>query len=1238
MKKLLTVSVFLLLWSMQAFGSQSKLSQFSALTPKRRAALQARLAARAQAGYAATPGRPALTPGSFAAPNAAPNAVGKTRSTGSHPYNNPPSNPPVNPVGFVSATQISAGGLTQWSAVEADFNGDGKPDIAAPVKSSFNPSTNVATYSVSVVLNAGNGTFQPAQLTSNPNGVDGDQILTGDFNGDGKQDLIVVHATSPATFEVWLGNGDGTFVPNHTLTTITSNFVVGGVVNPDANGKLDLIFVDAHSPANVWTLLGNGDGTFQTPTPVAVSAGPVGDVVFADFNGDGILDFVASFSGSNGTQDGVFFGQAGGGYRAPVLLTNPDGAYDVCNNSVGDLNGDGKFEIVSANGCNNGTGAAGTLTVYLNNGNGTFQTGVYYAAGTESVDNTDVNIAPQAVTIADVNGDGKNDIVSSNPKGGDVTILLGNGDGTVNVPTVGYSTGGFPKTSALVADFNGNGLADIVVPDYEFSFAYLQAYGDGTFRSPLDYYSPVPGGYGAGAITMATGDFNGDGNPDFVVGNVGYNNPNGSGIGITVFLSNPDGSLQPGVNYGTGGSYQGVTVGHFTGTSKLDIAAVNESNGGIQIFKGNGDGSFASGSFYSTGGSDALTIVTGDFNKDGFPDLAVVNSNPVQGTPPTYAITVSVLLNNGAGGFNPAVVYAVNSSAGIAEDIVAADVNNDGILDLVITENNPGAVAVLLGNADGTFQTASTPSFAYNDLGNLALGDLNGDGKLDLAVVVDDSSVGTGLAVAQGNGDGTFQPAVLYSTTLQNVILGQPLPGDVQMLDLNGDGKLDLIYSNLNYGTVGVLYNTGTNPFATGMFYDPVEYPAGSNVYALALVDVNQDGAVDVVAANNNYAGATVLLNASGSANTLASSANPAAASQTITFTATVSANVRGVTAVPTGSVTFLDGATSLGVVTLTGGVATFSTSTLAVATHSITAQYGGDTNFHSSTSKVLSEVVNLATDSTTLTSSVNPAAVGQSVTFTATITSTSGGTTATPTGTVTFSDGGTSLGSIQLSGGVATLSTSSLALGNHSITAQYSGDANFASASSGLTQVIITPDFSLAATPPSITVNPGTSAQYTINVTPINGYNGTVTFTCGTLPATVTCASFNPTSVTPSGNAVSTTLTITTAAATASFAPPARPNSNPAAPTLLASLGGLGVFGLLLAGSNRKRNRRKAILLGIMFLVMTFTLLGCGGGNSNTGLIQGGTPAGNYTIAVTATGTGTGSPTHSMNVTLVVQ
>jgi hypothetical protein len=1135
MKKLLSLSLFLILGLVGLLDAQSKLSQFSTPSAKQKIALQSAADSHAQARSSATSGRTALTYGSPAAPSAA----GKVRSAGSRPHTG---NPPVNPVGFVSAVSIPGGGLTQWSAVEADFNGDGKPDIAAPIQTGT-----PGTYAVSVVLNAGNGTFQSPKLTANPNGVEGDQILFGDFNKDGNQDLIVVHATSPATFEVWLGNGDGTFnVGTNALNQITLNsFVVGGVVAPDANGSLDLIFVDAHSPANVWTVLGNGDGTFKAPASVAVSEGPLADVVFADFNGDGILDFVASFTVGSSTQDGVFLGQAGGGYGAPILLANPDGVYDVCNNSVGDLNGDGLPEIVSANGCNLGTGAAGALTVYVNKGNGTFQTGVYYAAGTESVDNTEANIAPQAVTIEDVNGDGENDIISSNPKGGDVTILLGNGDGTVNVPTVGYSTGGNPKTSVLVADFNGDGLVDIIVPDNTFSFAYLQGYGDGTFRSPLDFYSPVPGGYGAGGTTIATGDFNGDGNPDFVVGNVGYNNPNGSGIGITVFLSNPDGSLRPGVNYGTGGSYQGVTVGHFSGTSNLDIAAVNESNGGIQIFKGNGDGSFASGLFYSTGGSDALTIVTGDFNQDGFPDLAVVNSNPVQGPPPSYAITVSVLLNNGAGGFNSAVVYPINSSAGIAEDIVAADVNNDGILDLLITESNPGVVAVLLGNANGTFQTAITPSFAYNDLGNLALGDLNGDGKLDLAVTVADTSVGTGLAVAQGNGDGTFKPAVLYSTTLQNLALGfYPSPGDVHMLDLNGNGQLDLVYSNTGYGTVGVLYNTGTNPFATGMFYDPVEYPAGSNVDALALVDVNGDGAVDVVAADNDYAGATVLLNASGSVNTLISSLNPAAVGQSVTFTATLSTKVRGVTVIPTGTVTFLDGSTSLGGATLSSGVAALSNSNLAIGTHSITAQYSGDSNFLPSTSKLLSEVV---------------------------------------TGT---------------------------------------------------------PDFAVAANPTSVTVTAGSPAQYSISVTPSNGYNASVTFSCSsTLPAKTTC-NFSPASVTPTNNTYApATLTLGTAAATTSLAVPTRLNSNPISPALLASMGSFGVFGVLVAGVGTKRSRQTAILLG-MVLVLMITLVGCGGGSSNSGtpITTPGTPSGSYTVTITATGAGSNAPTHTTNVTLVVQ
>ena len=132
-----------------------------------------------------------------------------------------------------------------------------------------------------------------------------------------------------------------------------------------------------------------------------------------------------------------------------------------------------------------------------------------------------------------------------------------------------------------------------------------------------------------------------------------------------------------------------------------------------------------------------------------------------------------------------------------------------------------------------------------------------------------------------------------------------------------------------------------------------------------------------------------------------------------------------------------------------------------------------------------------------------------------------------------------------------AALATSRLAVGTHSIIAQYSGSANFhASTSTVLSQVVTaTPDYSMAATPASATVKAGSSATFTITLTPSNGYNGTVTFRCGTLPAKAACA-FSPASLTPTGNApVSTTLTITTAAATASFVAPVRPIPNQALP-----------------------------------------------------------------------------------------
>lgn len=185
---------------------------------------------------------------------------------------------------------------------------------------------------------------------------------------------------------------------------------------------------------------------------------------------------------------------------------------------------------------------------------------------------------------------------------------------------------------------------------------------------------------------------------------------------------------------------------------------------------------------------------------------------------------------------------------------------------------------------------------------------------------------------------------------------------------------------------------------------------------------------------------------------TLTSSANPSVFAQSVTFTAKVS---NSSTSAPAGSVTFYNGTTMLGTGTLSGGVATFTTSTLAVGSYSITAVYGGDTNDYGSTSNTLTQAVNKDSTTTTVDSSADPSLLGQSVTLKANVTTNSPGA-GTPTGNVTFYDGATALGKAALSNGVAVFTTSTLAVGSHSISAVYSGDANdLGSASSTLRQQV---------------------------------------------------------------------------------------------------------------------------------------------------------------------------------------
>jgi hypothetical protein len=242
-------------------------------------------------------------------------------------------------------------------------------------------------------------------------------------------------------------------------------------------------------------------------------------------------------------------------------------------------------------------------------------------------------------------------------------------------------------------------------------------------------------------------------------------------------------------------------------------------------------------------GLQPLQVTTGDFNGDGKLDLAVFNQNCTNTCNPA---TVSILLGNGSGTFQPHVDYS-ESTAG-SGFLAGGDFNGDGQLDLAVSNDSANAISVFLGRGDGTFQSPIVSPAGFEPAG-LTVGDFNGDGKLDLVVENINSSTG---AVLLGRGDGTFQSPISYS---QPSTPGFPITGD-----FNGDGKLDLVIPAQNYGDVYVMLGNGDGTFQTA-----VAYPTASGGAFVTTADFNGDGKLDLaVSANNAYAVSVLLGNGDG--------------------------------------------------------------------------------------------------------------------------------------------------------------------------------------------------------------------------------------------------------------------------------------------------------------------------------------------------------------------------------------
>jgi len=585
------------------------------------------------------------------------------------------------------------------------------------------------------------------------------------------------------------------------------------------------------------------------------------------------------------------------------------------------------------------------------------------------------------------------------------------------------------------------------------------------------------------ASSVAVGDLNGDHAPDVVVGHVCQQSGcPGSVGGVTVLLNRADGTLLPAVSYPSGGSAaRSVAIADINGDQKPDLivaASYNpanpQSHGAVGVLLGNGNGTFQPPITYESGSGGATFAKAADVNGDGKLDLIVAHEGGVN----SPIAEIGVLLGNGDGTFQPATTYSADGWGTYSLDVI--DVNHDEKLDIVVAVNcaNPetcseGALGVLLGNGDGTFQSVVLYLSDDNNGPTLATADINGDGNPDVVLSTQArvNSDNGAVTVFLGNGDGTFQAPVSYAP-------GGSGPTSLAVTDINRDGVPDVLVANYFDATVGQLLGNKDGILQAAVTCDA----NGTSPASIAVADMNRDGRPDIVIAGCPPTGCGIgqvgiLLHVGDTptTTTLISGLNPSLFGQVVTFSAAVISSA----GTPTGAVKLFDGATAVGTGNLMNGVAVITVSSLRKGSHTITAVYQGSLKFHPSKSASLIQNIKTARaeTSTVVVSSLNPSIQGDLVTFTATVSS-PGGVPPNYTELVTFHRGENVLGRAMLFNGSAFLTTL-LPAGVSTITALYPGDADFASSvSPGLLEVVNSKTQSNTTTTLASSLNPSIYGQ----------------------------------------------------------------------------------------------------------------------------------------------------------------
>jgi hypothetical protein len=995
---------------------------------------------------------------------------------------------------FRPSSDFAAGNGPVAAAV-GDFNSDGHADLAI---------ANFTGATVSLPLGHGDGSFSAPRAYRAD--LDTRAIASGDLNGDGHPDLVAANycGADPAcagngSATVFLANANGTYRAASTFA-LGSGPVALGLADLNGDRKLDLVALNRNDKT-LAVMLGNGDGTFAAAQLFTLASSPRALFV-GDLNGDGIPDLaIASDCGQSacaqpGSLD-IWLGHAGGTFSEAASYV---AGFSPVSIAAADLRSTGHLDLVVANACGDDASckSAGTATLFANDG-----TGKFIQSGEISIGSS-----PSSIAIANLFGSGLDLAVAQ--RGSNQLAVFPASGGSFGAP-LAYAVGNAPSALAI-ADFNGDGKLDVAVANFEDStVSVLYGNANGALSAAASY----PGGSGPEALAALS---KAAGQPSSLISANGDSGSNPIGNQITSLGGTDPGTGTTTVAITSTANSINVDQEATLQATATGVAPAGTPTGFVIFVIDNGGSSFTTltdcndGSGGETLNGSGVASCTTQQLPAGSPNVQA----QYQGDP-TYAANDSadqaqtiaqtgtaVSVGSGSGTVDQALTLnatvAPSPAPTVANDIVPFDAA-DTVTFLngatAITDCEGEAITLTATGASSSCSTTSLAAGVYPiNAQLLSSGDVNYAGSTSGtagAYTVNPANANVTVNSASPASPQVDQPFTVTATVAPasgSVVI--PFNGSVKFL--NGGAGItgcaaEAVNTGAGNGTSGVVTCNVAAGLTAGTYTIGAQYNTGDANYTAGT-----DTTLPVTVAKASTSISSLTSSDGGASNVDAS----------VTFTATVQAPAGATVALGNGgSVEFTDNGTPISAcggsngVAVTGWNATTATATAACITsalsggsHSIVAQYQNDPNYGTSLNVVTQTVTAISSGSSLVSNatgtgpSAYTAVINQPITLTATVQPANSAVALS--GTVTFTDGANPVSGCTVaftaSTGIGTCTTSSLALGSHTITAKYAGDSSYTSSSAAITQVITQGSTSLALSTTNST--PPVNQQVTLTAT----------------------------------------------------------------------------------------------------------------------------------------------------------